>query len=83
MLFIYSNSKFVVTSKTRPLDAGTSGLIPKRERLTLYYPFCLFIRKNTLLNYHPESFAIYTTLKEVGKLGCFWKIETGSSEPFK
>ena len=34
--------------KMRTLDAGTPGLIPKRNRLkflTSHFPFCLFIRK--------------------------------------
>ena len=45
-----SNSKFKVTCKMWTLIAGTSGLIPRRNRLkflTLPLPFCLFIIKNT------------------------------------
>ena len=47
LIFIYFNSTFKVTCKTRTLNAGTSGLIPKRNWLkysTLHSPFCLFIR---------------------------------------
>ena len=59
--FIYSNSKFKATCETRTLNAGTSGLIPKRNRLkflTLHSPFCLFIRKEK-----KPCMAILTTLE--------------------
>ena len=46
--------------KMQTLNAGTSGLLPKRNRLKLFIlqlPFCLFNRN--ILNGHPEYFGIY------------------------
>ena len=69
LIFIYSNSKFKVTCKTRTLNADTSGHIPKRDRLkslTLHSPFCLFMNKKILnLNGHPDYFGTYTLNKTI------------------
>ena len=49
-IFIYSNSNLKSLIKMRTSNAGTSGLIPKRNRLkllTLHSPFCLIIIKTT------------------------------------
>ena len=48
--------------RTRTLTAGTSGLIPKRNRLkllTLQSPFCFFIIKILELIFYPEYFGVY------------------------
>ena len=60
--FIYFDSKFKPLVKTQTLNAGTSGLIPKGNRvkfLTLHLPFHLFIRKILKL------IAILSTLESI------------------
>ena len=62
-MFIYSKFKSEVTCQNADFEAGTSELIPKKNRLkfvTLHSPFS-FIRKKkySKLNGHPEYFGIF------------------------
>ena len=63
LIFIYYNSKFTISLvKTRTLKAGTSELIPKRNRLkylTLHSPFSFLSTNMFKLNGHPECCGIY------------------------
>ena len=48
-------------TRIKKMNAGISGLIPKRNRLkylTMHSPFCCFIRKILKLNGHPDYFGI-------------------------
>ena len=72
MIFIYSNSKFKVTCKTRTLNAGISGLKPKRYSISnITFAILPFYQKNTQTEWsshrykhvyligHPKYFRIY------------------------
>ena len=63
-LLFFKNSKSPV--KTWNLNAGISEPIQKKTRLrflTLHSPFCLFLIKILLLNYHPECTSCDKTIR--------------------
>ena len=62
LIFIYSNQHFKSLVKTRTLNAGTSGLIPTRNRqniLTYIRHFTSLSEKILRVNGHPEHFGMY------------------------